>query len=67
MIMIQNEVLDDEEILHKTQLTNYSNVVPNGLNFGGRNRKTITTRNDGSIVIDVAANGTYEVRLGALI
>lgn len=60
-------VISDKEILHSTQLTNYSNVVPNGLNFGNRNRKTITTRNDGNIVIDVAENGIYEVRLATFV
>ncbi len=59
-------VISDKEIVHATQLINYSNAVPYGLNFAGRPRKTITTRSDGNIVVDVASNGVYEVRLGTL-
>lgn len=54
-------IVSDKPVVHETQNHNLYSDHCSGLNFGGKLRKVLTTRNDGKITIEIPANGNYTV------
>ena len=57
-------IISDKSVVHDTQDHDLYSKHCSGLNFGGTERKVLTTRSDGKITIDVPAAGNYTVRIG---
>ncbi|WP_148202546.1 hypothetical protein [Syntrophus aciditrophicus] len=54
-------IISDKSIVHGTQSHDLYSQHCSGLDFGGKIRKVLTTRNDGKITIDLPAIGPYTV------